>query len=242
MPSSNPFRQPLPNRKEILLKTRLNQANNLGKDTSSGHPTRVVASKDYLWLGSDFSIPLAWLELIEPVGPGFRLAWRNELEGKKEQIFLCARNMFTYNKKERDRIVSALQQLAKPAQAAPPVLLQSAPTASICEKCSLPNARVHDYVWFLSFFLMWLRKPDRKLLCDAHAKQWLYFVVIVNALVAYLGVPGLVIAPLTNYSQAKSFRDVKLISSAALWAMVAFSCLPLAAVLAIVAYAIVAAA
>ncbi len=239
MASNNPFRQPVPKLRELLLETRLNLANEQGKDISSGHSIRVVATKDFLWLGGELSVPLAWLEIVEPAGSGLRFCWRNEIEGTREHIFLCARSMFSYNLKERDRIVSEVQKLTQNASSSIVASFLEAAKTPMCEKCSLPSARIYDYIVFIGFFMMWVKRPERKLLCEKHALRNLWMVVLVNAAFAILCVPSMVLVPIFNYSQSKRFRDQNLISTGSLYTILAVSCIPVVTVLSIVAYAIV---
>jgi hypothetical protein len=86
MTVDNPFRQPL-RRANVHFKTVIREANNDGKD--AGGNTDFAIGKDYLWIAFYFSVPLAWITSVRPLGPGFLIAWRDPIAKREEFATFC---------------------------------------------------------------------------------------------------------------------------------------------------------
>lgn len=222
MPSDNPFRQPL-RRKEVLIKTQVRQANAEGKD--AGGNTDFAISNEYLWIAFYFSVPLAWIREVEPLGPGFVVAWENPLENREESAAFCIlKTGWGYNTKKRDELVRRLRDAVARAGAAPvPVQIAAAPSTTSCQLCGELNPRVFDFSWFTSFMVFSISKPDRRVLCSPHAASRLRAVTVYNLIIGNLGF-GMFVSPIVSLGNILQVRRAGAITwpEAAFWTVLVF--------------------
>lgn len=204
-------------------------ANEKGKDSSAGK-TDLALNDDYLWLSYDFSVPLAWVTAVEPLGPGFLVAWRNELSDEDEGGIFCIRKMFGYNTAARDALVERIERARAAAEHRPkPMVVASAAVMQTCERCGSTSPTVYDFDWVFTVIQFLIKKPDRRTLCPGHARLRFLKLLVSNLT---LGVPGIGIlaSPIASFAAAKQLRR-----SGAL-GIVSF---PVAAVLAFLPYGLV---
>jgi hypothetical protein len=220
--TANPFRHPL-YRNSASFRTTVWQANDEGKDTSSGK-TDFAIGDDYLWISYDFSVPLQWITLVEDRGPGFVIAWRNHLTGANEAAAFCVRTAFGYDRKRRDELVALVKSAITSARSRPGnATVAQAEAAPRCEVCGAPNPHVYEFTWMASVFMFLLSKPNRRVLCTQHAKWRTRRVVFTNLIISNLGL-GVLISPIFCLRNIREARKGGAISAveAALWLMVGF--------------------
>ncbi|HYM60405.1 MAG TPA: hypothetical protein VEZ11_05885 [Thermoanaerobaculia bacterium] len=222
MPSDNPFRQPL-RRKDVLFKTTVRQANADGKD--AGGNTDFAISNDYLWIAFYFSVPLAWIRDIEPLGPGFVVTWENRLENREESAAFCIlRSGWGYNTKKRDDLVRRLRDAAGKAGAGPvSAQIAAAPGMTTCQLCGALSPRVFDFSWFTSFLAFAISIPDRRVLCLPHAASRLRAVTVYNLIIGNLGF-GMFVSPIVSLGNILQVRRTGAITKpeTAFWTALVF--------------------
>jgi len=234
--NSNPFGQPLP-KQNVVFKARLWLANESGKDSSAGD-LRAVATRDYLWLGRDLSVPLAWIESVESVGPGFRIQWENKLESVREHGVFCVRTMFGYDKTRRDAVVAQLRELASSAASAgAPAQVRQSESELRCQVCAAPGAQQYDFRRILNVLFYWVSRPERVVLCSDHARGRLLRVLLGNSLFGTLGLPGAFFTPYVVFAEGNIGRERGLITTKAILLLTALATLPILALAALVVYA-----
>ncbi|MGV8039094.1 MAG: hypothetical protein AB2L07_03140 [Thermoanaerobaculaceae bacterium] len=233
--STNPFRQPVP-KSGVLLTAKLWTANHKGKDDSRAS-LQIMATSEYVWLGRDLSIPVAWLKGLEAVGPGFRLAWSNPIDQSEEHAFFCIRTFFGYNTQKRDELLARLGELAAASKAnpVPPVVQQTAAVVQ-CEVCGSPLAEQYNLHWYINVLFYWVSRPDRKLLCRDCASSKVRLMLLSNSLLGSLGFPGAIVGPYTTWVAAQEARRVGLVSLPAGLLLTVMSAAPILAILLLVFY------
>ncbi len=225
---SNPFRQPLPRKKDVLFKERLWNATPEGKDASTGD-LKAVANHEYLWLGRSISIPLAWIREVTPTGPGLTIVWSNEIESELEGASFCIRSFFGYNKKKRDRFIETIADLAdRASHADAPAAVQESENAPTCQVCGA-QGKQYDFRRVINVLIYWAARKDRAVLCRAHARRRLHLNLLFNSLLGVWGLPGIFATPVTNVMESKQPRREGIISLAAVCGYFFLSCFPFTA-------------
>ncbi|HSP34646.1 MAG TPA: hypothetical protein VLU46_10055 [Thermoanaerobaculia bacterium] len=218
----NPFRQRL-RWKHVSFKTSVWQANELGKDSSSGK-TDFALNDEFLWIAYDFSVPLRWITSVDPLGPGFVVTWRNRLSGEDEGAAFCVRTMFGYNLKKRDELVASVSAAARAAAARPEAPAISAARAfPRCQVCHAPEQHVYDFNWLFSVVAFWISKPDRGVLCRTHARRRFRTLATSNLIAGNLGF-GAFISPIFSLANVREARKAHAIGSteAFVWTALGF--------------------
>jgi hypothetical protein len=220
--ADNPFRQPL-RRRNVHYKTYVREATAEGKDAGSN--TDFAIGDDYLWIAFDFSIPLAWITQVEPLGPGFLVAWNNPISKQEEWASFCIlRTGWGYNRKKRDDLVRRVREAVANAEARP-VLPQitKAETVPGCQRCGDLNPQVFDFTWFTCFLAYFISKPDRRLLCRRHGAQRLRMITAYNLVFGNLGL-GVFASPMINFRNIRAARQAGAIGGfeAGVWMAVSF--------------------
>lgn len=237
MTTSNPFRQPL-RRGEVDFHVTVHHADATGKDRSSGSATDFAINRDYLWIASDFSVPLAWIESAAPVGPGFAVIWQSPLTGKRERATLCARRLFGYNLKQRDELVARINAARVEAKKRPaPVVVASAAVTQVCERCGAPNAITCDYVYVVTFLLLFVSKPDRRIFCPHHARIFSALNAAANFVLGSLRI-AIIFAPMATVATTRRLKYQRVLSPAAAYATITFALMPYLLVLWYIVYLI----
>jgi hypothetical protein len=203
--SDNPFRQPL-RRRNTNFKTYARQADHRGKD--AGGNTDFAIGDDYLWIAFDFSVPLAWIRTVEPLGPGFLIAWDNPIQKSEEWAAFCfLRTGWGYNTKKRDDVMGRVRDaVAKAAHRPLAREVSVAETVPACQTCAAPDPKVFDYTWYTCFLAYAIAKSDRRLLCRPHAATRLRMVSVYNLLLGNLGW-GVFVSPVFSYRNIRSARE-----------------------------------
>jgi hypothetical protein len=224
MTTSNPFRQPL--RGDVDFRAKVYNADANGKDRSNGHSTDFALNSEYLWIAKDFSVPLAWIDGVKPLGPGFAVTWQNPLNGKREFAALCARRLFGYDLKRRDELVARANAARATAKSRPaPVVVASAAAMQRCERCSAPNAITCDYVYVITFLLLFVSKPDRRIFCAHHARVFAALNALSNLILGSLGI-AIIFSPLATIGTTRRLRHQRVLSPGAANATIAVALLP----------------
>jgi hypothetical protein len=220
--ASNPFRRRL-RRKDASFKTTVRGANSEGKDNDSGN-TDFALNDEYLWLSYDFSVPLAWITNVGNVGPGFMVSWNNPIEGVEEASTFCVRTFFGYNRKRRDELVRRVLEAAQRAHKRPqPAVAAAAATIPRCQSCGITSPHLYDFQWIFSVGHLMLSKPDRRLLCAAHARWRARLLFASNLIAANLGF-GFFVSPIINLSNVQEARKADALGrvEAAFWIILGF--------------------
>lgn len=219
--ADNPFRQPL-RRKNALYKTYVRNALANGKDAGSN--TNFAIGKDYLWIAFDFSVPLAWIREVAPLGPGFVVTWDNPIERREESAAFCIlRTGWGYNTKKRDDLVRRVREAVSQTTFRPtPETVAVAATASSCQVCPSRDPRVFDFQWFTSFLVYSINKPDRRVLCLEHGASRFRMVTAYNLVAGNLGV-GALVSPVISIRNIRHTRGSGAISrpEAVVWTTLA---------------------
>ena len=227
MANENPYRQFL-RRKNVHFKTTVRQANASGKD--AGGNTDFAIGDDYLWIAFDFSIPLAWITEVAPVGPGFYVAWQDPISKREEAATFCIlRTGWGYNDKRRDELVARVRDAMRTVTAKPRVVeITTAETLPKCQRCGELNPQVFDFTWFTNFLSYSISKPDRRVLCLPHGAQRVRLITAYNLLFGNLGF-GIFVSPVISFRNIRGARALGAIGEieAGLWTAIAF--LPYAA-------------
>jgi len=223
MQGANPFRQRL-RRKNTTFKTVVWQANEEGKDNSTGK-TDFALNDEYLWMSYDFSVPLRWITTIEDLGPGFAIGWENPLQKTKEWAAFCVRTMFGYNRKRRDDLVLRIREAVARARTRPePVVAAAAATIPRCQVCGDTDPAVYDFEWMISVVHLMLNKPDRRILCRKHGRWRARLVCASNLVTSNLGF-GAFISPIFNMRNVQVARHGGALGSleGAIWTTIGFA-------------------
>jgi len=225
MTTTNPFRQPL-RRGEVDFRTSVYIANAKGKDVSNGSKLAFALNSEYLWIGSDFSVPLAWIEGAQPLGPGFVVIWQNQLNGRREQMALCARRLFGYNLKTRDELVMRVNNARRTAKSRPaPSVVASSVASNRCERCGAPNAQTQDYVYVVTFLLLFVTKPDRRVVCSHHARVLCVLNALFNLVLGSLGI-AVIFAPFATLTTTLRLKLMRVLSPGAAYATMFVAIVP----------------
>ena len=220
--ASNPFRKPL-RRKDVSFKTTVRGANEKGKDNDSGN-TDFALNDDYLWISYDFSIPLAWINSVRDLGPGFMVSWHNPIENVDEMAAFCVRTFFGYNRKRRDDIVRRVREAAQRAHKRPqPVVAATAATIPRCQSCGATSPHQYDFQWMFSVGHILYSKPDRRLLCPRHARWRARLLFASNLITSNLGF-GFFVSPIINLANVKEAQKAGALGriEAAIWITLGF--------------------
>jgi len=224
MTTTNPFRQPLRSG-DVDFRTKVFYADAAGKDRSTVK-TDFALNREYLWIASDFSVPLAWIDSVMPVGPGFTITWKNPVNQKRERANLCARRLFGYNLKTRDELVMRLNAAVSAAKTRPmPAVAASAAVMRNCERCGAMNAQTQDFVYVVTFLLLFISKPDRRQLCAHHTRIIFTLNALFNLVLGSLGI-AIIFAPLATIGTARRLRFMRVLSPAQAYTAMAIAALP----------------
>ena len=193
-------------------------ANDAGKD--AGGNTDFAIGNEYLWIAFDFSVPLAWITSVQPLGPGFEVAWRNPLENREECAAFCIlRSGWGYNTKKRDELMQRVRDAVSKADARPmPEKVAIVEHHAGCQKCGDPKPHVIDYQWFTCWIGWFISKSDRRVLCARHAASRLRFATLYNSIFGNIGF-GAFVSPVISWRNIRGVRATGAISApeAALW-------------------------
>jgi hypothetical protein len=237
MTTTNPFRQPL-RRGEVDFQTTVYPATAKGKDSSSGSKNTFAINNEYLWIASDFSVPLAWIEGAQPLGPGFVVTWKNQLNGQREHATLCARRLFGYNLKTRDELVIRVNDARRAAKNRPaPSVVASAVASRNCERCGALNAQTHDFVYVVTFLLLFVSKPDRRVVCAHHARVLSALNALSNLVLGSLGI-AVIFSPLATLATTRRLKFMRVLSPGAAYATMFVAVVPYLLILAYIAWRI----
>jgi hypothetical protein len=222
--TTNPFRQPL-RRGEVDFETTVYQADAKGKESSAGK-TAFAINSEYLWIATDFSVPLAWIEGALPLGPGFVVTWQNQLNGQRERATLCARQLFGYNLKTRDELVMRVNTARRAAKNRPaPSVVTSAAVSRNCERCGALNAQTQDFIYVVTFLLLFVSKPDRRVVCAHHARILSALNALSNLVLGSLGI-AVFFAPLFTIGTTRRLRFMRVLSPGAAYATMFVAIVP----------------
>ena len=215
--SDNPFRQPL-RRKNVTFKTTVRLANADGKD--GGGNTDFAINDEYLWIAFDFSVPLAWIREVEPLGPGFVVTWENPLENGQESAAFCIlKSGWGYNTKKRDELMGRVRDAFSKAAARPvPQKIAVVEMRPGCQKCGDDHPYVFDFEWFTCFLVHFINKSDRRVLCARHGASRLRLATLYNTIFGNLGL-GVFVSPVISWRNIRGVRAAGAISApeAAIW-------------------------
>ena len=159
--------------------------------------TTLAVKDGIIWPANNLSLPLTWVENVSPVGPGFSLTWNNEITGKLEIIYYCIPTMFGYNTKIRDQHLEKLRELIRSARSCDPrPELSAASAIPTCDKCGTTDPMQIDSTRIYCLAHIFVRKSDRRLLCEFHARKHAHAVLISNAFLGSWGPQGIISTPL----------------------------------------------
>jgi hypothetical protein len=196
--TTNPYRQPR-TRSASLLKCRIWNATPQGKDDSTGS-SQLYANDQFVWLGDSFSVPLAWIVRLSPVGPGFRIEWRDPATGQSDAATFCIRSFFGYDTKQRDRVLDRVHELSRHAASAGGSTAAAGASAPQCDVCGVPALEQADFREVRNFFLFFSSKTIRRVVCQSHARRATRETCLHNALLGTWGIPGIVTTPILAWS------------------------------------------
>jgi len=152
-------------------------------------------------------VPLAWIREVEPLGPGFVIAWDNPVENQLESAAFCVlKTGWGYNTKKRDDLVRLVREAVSKAEARPvPQKITAVENTAACQVCGEINPRSFDFQWFTSFMVFSISKPDRRILCSRHAASRLRIVTLYNTTVGNLGL-GAFVSPVISFHNIQQVR------------------------------------
>jgi len=201
-----------------VFKTTVRIADERGKD--AGGNTDFAFGDEYLWISFDFSVPLAWIREVEPLGPGFEIVWENPIENREESAAFCIlRTGWGYNTKKRDELMQRVRDAVSKADARPmPQKIAVAEMRAGCQVCGEAQTRTFDFQWFTSFMVITISKPDRRVLCSRHAATRTRLVTLYNTILGNLGF-GAFVSPVISWRNIRDVRAAGAISApeAAIW-------------------------
>ena len=165
-------------------------------------------------------MPLAWIREVEPLGPGFVVAWENPIENRMESAAFCIlRSGWGYNTKKRDELMHRVRDAVSKADARPvPQKIAVVEMRAGCQVCGEAQARTFDFQWFTCFLMYAISKSDRRVLCSRHGASRLRFVTLYNTIIGNLGL-GMFVSPVISWRNIREVRAAAAISApeAAIW-------------------------
>jgi hypothetical protein len=177
--------------KEKFFSGRLWYADQNGKDLNRGNLPFVVGS-EYLWFTKNLIIPYNWIIEVKPVGPGFLIIWKNELNEDVNVGVYCVRSFLGYNLKKRDEILQAIEKAKQYALSMGGISYTENIKMNGCNKCGSKDARFFEFVFVASYFFTYQIRTESFYLCDKHAKEFFKQIFRRNLLFSFLGILGII--------------------------------------------------
>lgn len=183
MDQENIFEKEKP-KTDIFFRGRVWNADRHGKCTGDGDYTMIVGS-EYIWFSVYKTIPLYWVTEVEPVGPGFQITWKNDVNGEIIKNTFCIRKLFFHDEEKRDRIIQAIK-LAKERAEQTGAQRRDA-SKLVCFECGSTDIDVYNFIKVSSIAFYAERQIDRILLCRKHALPVFKYIFFSNIILSFLG-------------------------------------------------------